>query len=118
MVGKIIETVESHGKTYKRLNGTYYNFNTPDKTIAILDREYHRQTRLKIEYGDIETGKSWGDIETGKIGRSTGPVHMPLCIYNSRSMGGGALLTHCIVRISTSKGDQRIFQHESYQPAN
>lgn len=42
----------------------------------------------------------------GTVGRSTGKVKIPLLVHNSRSMGGGGILTHCIIGIRLSRKDR------------
>ncbi len=85
-------------------SGMAYHVDTPKSIVRILDRLYelHRADsgyRVRIWYGDVETGRAWGDVETGRIGRSMGIYKIPLIIHNTRSMGGGGILDHCIVRI-------------------
>lgn len=89
----------------KIVNGTTYHENTPDKVIEVLEKVRASRTRIQVDYGH-ENGQSWGeryDI-TGYVGRSTGTQKIPLLVHNSRSLGGGSLLTNCIVKIVTSKG--------------
>jgi hypothetical protein len=81
------------------MTGTFYNEKTPLKVCDILEESRISLHRIKIHYGDVKTGKVWGDIETCHVGRSTGTHKIPLAIKNSRSMGGGAILDHCIVKI-------------------
>jgi hypothetical protein len=98
----------SNGNTihYKVYQGTAYHAETPDEVVSILDRALnnHRNTRLRIHYGDPKTGKAWGDVETGYIGRSTGSIKIPLLIKTTRSLGGGGLLDHCIIKIEEKIG--------------
>lgn len=102
---------------YKVTNDTSYNSATKQSVIDIL--EYHRQlgTRLKFHYGDTETGLAWGDIEVGRIGRSAGDVKVPLIISNSRCLGGGALLDHCVIKIeyANKKDGGVIYQHPDFK---
>ena len=95
-------------KQYKEIDGLFYDERTPEAVCNILSRFYHMSRtgriapRLRVWYGDTETGRCWmeeNDI-TGYVGRSTGPIKIPLLIHNSRSYGGGAILDHCIIRIT------------------
>jgi hypothetical protein len=108
----------SNGNTivYRLVNGTAYHNQTATSVIEWLEASRERRQRFEFEYGDTETGQSWGDKPTGSVGRSTGKIKIPLVIYNARSMGGGALLDHCIVRIRTAAGKHVVYQHPKYQP--
>ena len=95
-------------KQYKEVDGLFYDERTPDAVCNILSRfnALHRtrrnSPRLRLWYGDIETGRCWMEENdtTGYIGRSTGSIKIPLLIHNSRSYGGGAILDNCIIRIT------------------
>ena len=54
------------------------------------------------------------DDVTGTIGRSTGRQKIPLLIKNSRSLGGGGILCHCIIRIDVIKSRRTIYKHPSF----
>lgn len=103
--------------TYKvSEDSTYYDKETPDALIEVLERARANKTRLKIYLGDNETGKDWmeEDSKMGKVGRSTGPIKIPLLIKNLPSTGGGAILTQCIVKIVTSPQRVLLYQHPKY----
>lgn len=103
-------------KTYNIVNGTAYHAETKQIIIDVLERARQNRIRLKIYYGDTVTGRSWleeYDIY-GTIGRSTGDYKIPLLIHNSRSIGGGALLDHCIVKICTAAGGQTLYKHPTF----
>lgn len=113
----ITETL-SNGNTieYKEINGIFYHAQTNQSVIDALESSRNKRQRIIVDYGDTETGKSWNeqfDI-TGYIGNSTGRIKIPLLIHNSRSMGGGALLDDCIIKISTSTGKRVLYQHPKY----
>ena len=76
-------------KKYKVVNGTYYDERTNDRVIDTLENCRRNNTRIVLDYGDTKTGKSWGDRYgiTGRIGRSIGPIKIPILLYNRRSMG-------------------------------
>lgn len=100
----------------KTTNGTTYHEETPDEVIRVLENARQNRTRLHISLGDQQTGRDWlEEFEThGYVGRSMGPIKVPLLISNTRSLGGGAILDHCIVRIRTSAGGRVLWQHPSY----
>lgn len=89
---------------------------TNDKVKAALATAYSNRDRVRVWYGDSVTGRAWleeNDV-LGYIGRSTGKIKAPLLIANKSSMGGGALLDHCIVRIDTTKG-RTLYKHPNFQ---
>jgi hypothetical protein len=112
---------------YKEINGTSYHEQTPKEICEVLEYARKTRTRIKIDLGytnpnDIGKGKrlgeSWGEIYdvTGYVGRSGGNTKIPILLYNSRSLGGGGMLDHCIVQIKESKGGKVLYQHENYLP--
>jgi hypothetical protein len=118
MVELISQTIPN-GNTinYKIVNGTAYRTETNDKIIEVLESARANKTRIRIFYGDQNTGKDWNeewDI-MGTIGRSTGTIKIPLLIKNSRSFGGGGLLDHCIVKITIDK--KVVYKHPAYNIA-
>lgn len=105
-------------KQYKIVDGTYYDARTPDAVISVLEMSRKTKTRLRLDYGDTNTGQSWGEQYDilGHIGRSTGSIKIPLLIHNSRSIGGGGILDYCIIKISESKGGRVLYRDENYKP--
>ena len=99
---------------YKDVNGISYHENTPDVVIRVLENAMRTNKRIRIFYGDTETGRDWMEIydTIGTIGRSCGQNKIPLLIKNSRSYGGGAILTHCIVKITIDK--EIVYKHPKY----
>jgi hypothetical protein len=99
-------------------NNIEYSEGTPAEVVQILETAMKTGERLVLDYGHADTGKSWGEVYdiAGYIGRSTGQIKIPLLIHNSRSVGGGAILTDCIVCIKTSKDKRVLWQHPTYQP--
>ncbi len=107
-------------KLIKLANGTAYNTETKQEVIDVLEKVRQNKTRIIVDYGDVKTGRSWNEIYNiqGYIGRSTGQIQIPLLVFNSRSLGGGALLDDCIVKIVTSKGKKVLYQHPNYFKTN
>ncbi len=108
-------------KTYKELNGTSYDARTPDEVIAVLENARQSRTRLHISLGETDNdrgqlGRDWLEesFVIGFVGRSMGPIKVPLLVANRRSLGGGAILDHCIVRIRESAGGRVRWIHPQY----
>jgi hypothetical protein len=107
-----------------RNDQTTYNALTHPLVIQILERFIQERLtlrfqskRLKIHYGDTMTGRAWGDVETGYVGRSTGTQKVPLLLPNARSLGGAAILDHCIVKLehANQKDGGILYQHPTFQ---
>lgn len=90
---------------YKIINGTSYNKRTPDEVISILEDAMNTRKRIRLFYGDPDTGRDWMEsYDTfGYIGRSCGNVKIPLLLSKSNSHGGSAILDNHIIRITIEK---------------
>lgn len=79
-----------------------YSHIVDKKLVDVITRCISNRNRIRLWYGDVKTGETWleeYDV-TGVISRSMGDrFKIPILIHNRRSYGGGAILTHCIVRI-------------------
>lgn len=78
-----------------------YTKTVNDKLINILLRAYKYKFRIRIWYGDTETGRAWNEEYDimGTVGRTTGDIKIPILVYNKKSWGGSALLMGSIIRI-------------------
>lgn len=117
-----IKIIDSPVKQYKQLNGTCYNVETSDEMVKLLEFLRANKTRVRFHWGNTETGHDWNDDldVAGTIGRSTGTYKIPILIHNRRSLGGGAILTDCIVKIeyANKKDGGVIYEHPNYKEAN
>lgn len=94
-----------------------YKNGTPNDIINIIERCRKNRIRVILDFGDTQTGRSWNEEHDicGYIGLSKGnQAYFPILLYNSRSYGGGDILTHCIVKISESKDKKVLYQHPKY----
>lgn len=86
------------------------------KTVTeILDHCRKNGIRVTVSYAG-EDGIDWleeNDI-TGRVGLSTGPVKVPLLLYNSNSIGGPSILVGCVARIRESSGGRELYRREDY----
>lgn len=99
------------------VNGTYYDSRTPRAVMDALENARLSKKRIRLHYGDIATGRDWLDEwdVSGTVGRSTGPIKIPLIIANARSCGGPGILDHCIVRIRTTVAPfVDLYRHKKY----
>lgn len=106
-------------KVYKvSESGTYYSNETPDEVIRVLESVRGTNQRVKIYLGDRETGRDWmeEDGKIGKVGRSTGPIKIPILLRTMSSHGGGGILENAIVKIATSptSSERVLYQHPGY----
>ena len=96
---------------YKVVNGTSYHIQTNEKLIEVLEYCMRNNVRIVVDYGNVETKESWNetyDIK-GRLGRSGGNIKVPILLYNKRSIGGSAILDHCILSIKESKGGRVLY---------
>ncbi|HOV56350.1 MAG TPA: hypothetical protein PLN91_00565 [Rhodanobacteraceae bacterium] len=111
-----MEYVAGRPVTYQRhASGTYYHQQTPVKVREILESYRNNHKRVRLFYGDTTTGRDWMEEHDviGTIGRSMGPLKVPLLI-GPRCDGGPALLDHCIVRIIDVATRCERWRHPSY----
>jgi len=101
----------------KEINGMFFDKKTPDEVCYLLSNYCHTGKRLKIYYGDTQTGIDWHEEHDiiGTVGRSTGNIKIPLLIPNIRSVGGPGILSDCIIKIIDMKTKKTIYQHPKYQ---
>ena len=99
---------------YKEVNGTHYRVQTDAKIINWLETARERNQRIRVFYGDTVTGRDWMEENDtmGYVGRSTGFFNIPLLVFSKRSLGGTAILDHCIVRITIDGRD--VYRHHNY----
>jgi hypothetical protein len=104
-----------HSVRYRRLkSGTCYHADTPDTVVGILETLRQTGRKVRLFYGDVQTGQSWFEEYDviGFIGRSLGPIKVPLLVPMG-DCGGPALLDHCIIRIDTPR--KVLYQHETFR---
>ena len=93
-----------------------FSSGTKDKVKQVLTSAHESRDRIRIVYGDPETGKDWleeNDV-MGRVGCSTGEQKIPLLIANERSMGGGGILTANILKIVRVSDKRVLYQHDKY----
>lgn len=103
-------------KRYKIVNGIAFDERTDNRICGVLADAWASETRLRVYYGDTETGECWMDeLDTiGRIGRSMGTYKIPLLIKTRRSIAGGAILDHCVIRIDDVTTGRMLYQHPKF----
>ena len=115
--GALYRPGNGHVIVYQKAGGIYYHRATPQKVLETLELVRSSRQRIRIYYGDAHSGRDWleeWDVE-GTIGCSMGPLKVPLLIKTPRSLGGPAILDHCIVQIKLA--GQRggvLYRHPHY----
>ena len=101
---------------YRRHDGVYFHSETLLEVVRALNAARQAGIRIRIRLGDTVTGRDWleeFDVE-GYVGNSMGPLKVPLLLHNRRSLGGSALLDHCIVRIVETRTSRVLYSHPAF----
>ena len=93
---------------------THFHEETTEQVKRVLLHAQANRLRIRLFYGDKDTGKSWHEENDvcGYIGNTTGSQKHAILRYNSRSIGGGMILDHCIVAIQCGK--EYLYKHENF----
>jgi hypothetical protein len=113
---RIKVTHNGHTIEYNRFSsGTHYHVKTPKEVVTALEDARVKKTRIRLFYGDTISGKSWNEENDvmGTVGRSMGPIKIPILLYNRKSIGGCAILDHCIVKIISRY--RTLYQHAGFK---
>jgi len=89
------------------VNGTFYDVGTDPEVIQVLERARESRTRLAVVY------EPESSIQFGRVGRSVGPVKVPLLVHNSRSLGGEPICTRIVTEIRESAGGRVLYRKAS-----
>ena len=101
-------------KDYKVVDGVSFSQETNESVINILLDAMKHKDRIRIFLGNAESGTDWCEtfVTMGTFGTSCGMTKVPLLIHSIRSMGGDAILTDSIVKITRNK--KVIYKHPDY----
>lgn len=114
-----MSVVDSNGIEYEEFNGLFFHKQTPQEVRDAILRAYIARFRVRVFLGDTTTGECWleeNDV-MGYIGRTTGNIKIPILVHNARSMGGTAILDHCIVRLTDTHG-LMLYTHPTFHVPN
>ena len=99
----------------KNIQNEGWKYKENEKLWKVLSSLVHSGRRVRVWYGDTETGRSW-NVESefaGPVGRRNGKIAIPILIKNSRSYGG-ALLDDRIIRIDDIKEKRTIYKSDNF----
>ena len=86
-----------------------------EKVKDVLEACYKHGHRVRIFYGN--DSKVWNESYDvlGTIGRSTGDSKIALLIHNKNSLGGGGILTDCIIGIFNTEDHSKYYWDDNYK---
>lgn len=94
---------------------TWFDARTPKEVRRVLERYRKSEGMLRVYTGCADTGRDglaeFGTI--GRIGRSMGPMMVPLLVEEGE-YGGAALLTDSIVRLQDCTTGLDVYRHKQY----
>lgn len=95
--------------------GTWFSPRAPRRVREILENARLEGTRLRIFYGDRDTGRDWLSEHDmlGHIGRSCGTLKIPLLVTPGE-WGGPGILDDAIVRIIDADAGVELYRHRRY----
>ena len=101
---------------YKKIGEISFHNETPEEVCQILANANRTSEKVKLYFGDKLTGRDWNEeYDTiGRIGKSAGDIHVPILLKTKRSIGGGQILDHCIVKIKSMASGMTLYQHPGY----
>ncbi len=95
----------------------YFDRNTDEDVAIVLNRLYRSKRRVKIYYGDKESGRNWNEVFDvfGYVGRTWGTKKAPILVYSKRSYGGGLISTGSILAIRESSiNGSFLYEHSKF----
>lgn len=95
---------------------TYFQPGTDRSVRKVLEKFRGTNELLRLFYGDPDTGLDWCEENevVGHIGRSTGPMRVPLLVEAGES-GGSAILSSKVLRIIRVSDGKEHYRHPKYQ---
>lgn len=94
---------------------TWFGADVPKSLQKQLELARKNGMYCRVWYGDNKTGRSWMEENdcVGRIGRSMGPMRVPLLVPKGED-GGGALLCSSIVRLDHIDAIETMWQHPAF----
>lgn len=120
--GAIDYIIELNGTSYsvgmKQKDGTIEEYKQVDnRLLNLLEYLRNSKDRVRIWYGDRETGRAWNEEHNimGTISRSGGADwKIPILVSYSRSRGGEGLWMSSIIRIDNIKEHRTLWKVDNF----
>jgi hypothetical protein len=98
------------------LKETWHHPAALPEVCKIIDRCIKNGTRVRLFYGDTDTGREWGEENDvlGTVGRTAGPLKSPILVSKG-GCSGAAILEHCILKIMDADTRRVLWVHDRYQ---
>lgn len=95
---------------------TYFDPGTDPKAAQALENCRRDSRKVRLVLGDPATGRCWLDEHdvVGRIGRSIGPLKVPLLIEPGAD-SGVAILTNCLLRLIGWDSGRDLYRHAAYR---
>lgn len=99
-----------------RLDETWHDPDASHKVCKIIDRCIKNGTRVRLFYGDTDSGRDWREENDvlGTIGRTLGPFKSPILIPKGKN-GGTMVLERHLVKIMDADSRHTLWAHERYK---
>lgn len=94
---------------------TWFDEGTPEPVARLLDRLREDRTRVRLFYGDPQTGRDaleeWDTI--GVVGRTGGAMRSPLLVPDGE-IGGTIISSRRLVKVQSLVSGRVLYQHPGY----
>jgi hypothetical protein len=108
-------TAVDYWRTSPRSKDTYFESGTDPKVARILERYRDSGDRVRLIFGNPETGESWLEEHDvlGRIGRTTGGWKAPILVPDGE-IGGGIISTSRVLAIIDQSTGGVKWRHENF----
>lgn len=98
---------------------TYFDPGTDAQAAKVLESCRTRERKVRLILGDTHSGEPWLEEHdvVGRIGRSLGPLRVPLLIEPGEH-GGAAILCGCLLAIVDWASGDFLYRHGAYREAD
>lgn len=98
------------------INETWHDPRALPEVCKVIDRCIKNGTRVRLFYGDTDTGQDWGEQNDvlGTISRTSGILKKPILVSEGECFGF-TILEGCLIKIMDADTRRVLWVHERYQ---